>query len=291
MSTLKKFDTLALIIVTSLIAVDAYLWFVIFSQGSVREAHEYFLDVGQGDSELIVLPGNIKIMTDAGPTSAVIDALQKVLPQGDRYIDIAIVSHPELDHFGGYLDVLDRYDVGAFVYNGRDGDTKEWWTLLTKIAAKHIPLITLGAGDVIRYSGVEIDLLSPDETFIRSAELNDTGLVELVKTDGFRTLLSADTGSNVEDYLLQDGTDLRADILKVPHHGSKYASDDAFLRAVDPKVAVIEVGAKNVYGHPSKEALARLASSTRAAIFRTDRDGTVEIFSRDGAIKIVKEKQ
>lgn len=288
--TLKKFDTLALIIITSLAAVNAYIWYLVFFENAAHETREYFLDVGQGDSELIVFPQNVKILTDAGPTSAVVDALQKVLAAGDRYIDLAVVTHPEMDHFGGYLDILDRYDVGAFIYNGRTGDAKEWPVLLAKIAAKHIPLITLGAGDRIHYAENEVDLLSPDGDFARSAEFNDTGLVELVKSGGFRTLLTADTGANVEDYLMAHGVDLRADVLKVPHHGSKYASDSAFLRAVDPKAAVIEVGAKNVYGHPSKEALERLASSTQALIFRTDEDGTIAIWAEEGKLKLEKEK-
>jgi competence protein ComEC len=86
------------------------------------------------------------------------------------------------------------------------------------------------------------------------------------------------------------GIDVRADVLKVPHHGSKYASDDAFLRAVNPKVAVIEVGAKNTYGQPASSTLARLASSTNALVLRTDQNGTVEIYHEDGKLKIVKEK-
>lgn len=296
----RKFDTLALIIVASLIAVDAYVWFIIFSQCGVQGTREYFLDVGQGDSELLVFPGNVKIMTDAGPTSAVVDALQKVSPSGDRYIDIAIISHPDLDHFGGYLDVLDRYEVGAFVYNGRDGDSEAWRELLEKITAKHIPLVTLGAGDNIRYGKNMINILSPDKIFAESAETNDTSLVEMVSVDttssgtvgssGFRTLLTGDAGFNVEDYLVKNGVRLQADVLKVAHHGSKYASGSAFLCTVKPKAAVIEVAAKNVYGHPSKETLARLASSTHAAIVRTDQDGTIEIWAEEGKLKIAKEK-
>jgi competence protein ComEC len=94
----------------------------------------------------------------------------------------------------------------------------------------------------------------------------------------------------VENWLAQNIKDLHADILKVPHHGSKYSSGDAFLRAVDPSVAVIEVGAKNVYGQPGAATLARLASSTHAEIFRTDQNGTVEIYYENGKLMIVREK-
>lgn len=295
---LRKFNTRALIITASLVAVNIYAWFVIFAQTGLRETHEYFLDVGQGDSELTVFPGNVKIMTDAGPaSSAVVRALERALPADDRYIDIAIASHPDLDHVGGYLDILDRYDIGVFVCNGRDGATDAWRQLMEKIKEKNIPVITLGAGDRIRYEKNEINILSPNSLFIQSAETNDTSLVELVQINsgeagGFRTLLTADAGFNVEENLLtQNAGALRADVLKVAHHGSKYSSGDGFLRAVRPTIAVIGVGTKNVYGHPTKETLGRIASSTHAAVFRTDRDGTVEIFSRGGKLNVTKEKE
>jgi competence protein ComEC len=294
METLKKFDTLGLIIILSLLTLDGFIWFAIFRERASPGPSDYFLDVGQGDGELVMFDGNIKVMTDAGPDGKVRDSLEKVMPVGDRYVDIAIVSHPQLDHFNGYAYLLDvGYRFGVFIYNGRADDpgVKAWPELLQKIRSKNIPLLTLGKGDSIHSGENEIDLLSPDKDFAQSAELNDTAFVELVKTPSMKTLLTADTGFNVEELLLARGMDIRADVLKVGHHGSKYSSEDAFLRAVDPKIAVIEVGAKNVYGHPAKETLARIVSSTRALILRTDRDGTVEIFSEGGKLKAIKEKQ
>lgn len=296
----RKFDTPSLIVVVSFVAVDAYVWFVIFSQAGLASAHEYFLDVGQGDSEIVIFPGNVKIMTDAGPATkspaAVVDSLQKVLPAGDRYVDLAIISHPDSDHFAGYIDILDRYEIGAFVYNGRDGDSNAWRELMAKIASKNIPLVTLGAGDTIHYEKNTIDILSPDKMFVQSAETNDTSIVEMLTADAgspgaFQTLFTGDAPFSVEDYLVKSGADLRADVLKVAHHGSKYASGSAFLRTVNPSAAAISVGVKNVYGHPSKETLARIASSTHAIVFRTDQNGTIEIFSGGGKLKIITEKE
>jgi len=302
------------IIILAIIALDVFIWHEMFSTGfftsigfgnhaAASVARDYFLDVGQGDSELIIFPGNIKVMTDAGPDDAVLASLARALPPDDTYLDLAIISHPQADHFNGFNFILDHYRVGAFIYNGRDDDPPnvQWSGLKAKIAAKGIPFITLGAGDKIRIgAGVatstrdEIDILSPSLAFDQSAELNDTGFVELIKTPEFRTLLTADTGFNVEDWLLEnrgDGAvDIRADVLKVPHHGSNYASNAAFLRAVAPRVAVIEVGAKNTYGHPGKDTLARLASSTHAVVYRTDQNGTVEAWPDDGNLKVKKDK-
>jgi competence protein ComEC len=308
-------DPLSILLALGLIAADVVMWYqIIFATASATMTpgavsatsppRIYFLDVGQGDSELVVFPGNIKIMTDAGPDNKVLQSLASVMPQSDTYIDLAIVSHPELDHFGGYNSVLDHYRVGAFIYNGRDAEpgNAAWAQLRAKIKDKNIPLMTLGQGDVIHYATNEIDILSPDSDFAQSGELNDTGLVEFIKTPQLTALFTADTGFNVENVLLawasasashstsSSHLDLHADVLKIAHHGSKYASGDAFLRAVSPKVAVIGVGAKNTFGQPSKEALARIASSTKAQVFRTDQDGTVAVTAAGGAITVLKEK-
>lgn len=277
-----------MIIIVSLIALTVVVWWnIVSSSNASRVARAYFLDVGEGDSELVVFPGNIKVMTDAGPDESVLASVGTVMPSGDDYIDLAVISHPQLDHFNGYYYLLDHYRIGAFIWNGRDDapTVTEWAALLAKIRSKNIPIITLGGGDAIRYKNNEIDILSPDPDFAVSAELNDTVLVELVKTSGFRALLTADIGFNVEDHLLAQGKDLRADILKVAHHGSKFSSGDAFLKTVNPEIAVIEVGAKNKYGHPANETLARIASSTNAVILRTDQKGTIAIAAKNGKLK------
>ena len=270
---------IAVILIFFAVVFDGFVWYEIFFAGPSAHAAIHFLDVGQGDSELVVLPGNIKVMTDAGPDYSVSRSLEKVMPATDRYIDLAIVSHPQLDHFNGFNDLIHRYTFGAFIVNGRD-DTptvREWPQLVKALHDAHIPIIILGAGDRIRVGLSSIDILSPNGAFAQSGELNDTGFVELVRTPEFRALLTADIGFSVEEWLAQSGLDIRADILKVPHHGSKTSSGSAFLSAVSPKVAVIEVGAKNRYGHPTQEAMERIASSGVQAMLRTDRDGTVSI--------------
>ncbi len=277
------------IVIALLAVLLIFVWGDIAFSKSNSEPEFYFLDVGQGDSELVVFPGNVKIMTDAGPDQKVVKSVERAIGS-DTYIDIGIVSHPQLDHFNGFNFLLDKYKFGAFIINGRD-DTKtvhEWPELLKKIHEKHIPLITLGAGDNILFASNSISMLSPNAAYIQSGELNDTGFVELIQTGGARALFTADIASNVEEYVSKK-FDIRADILKVPHHGSKYSSSDLFLGAVKPKVAVIEVGKNNRYGHPTKEALARLASST-PNVFRTDQDGTVKIAVEGNKLSVFAEK-
>ncbi|OGY99616.1 MAG: hypothetical protein A2945_03150 [Candidatus Liptonbacteria bacterium RIFCSPLOWO2_01_FULL_52_25] len=284
---MKRSNGLSIIILFALAALTGFVWYQLVFGAPVNSLRMYFLDVGQGDGTLAVFPGGVKVLTDAGPDRKVVASLEKVLPPGDRYIDIATITHPQLDHFNGFNYVLDHYGVGAFITNGRS-ETKtvrEWPEFLKKIREKNIPLITLGAGDGIRYDTNRIDFLSPNVGFLQSAELNDTGLVGLLQTPEFRALLVADIGFNVEDYLVSQGTDLRADILKVGHHGSKYSSGSEFLKTVRPKIAVIGVGERNTYGHPAKEALERLTATTQH-IFRTDLNGTVEIRAENGKLKV-----
>lgn len=288
---MKNLDGLSKIIVLALIGCAAFVWFEVFAGKPSALPQLYFLDVGQGDAELAIFPGNIKVLTDAGPDKKIVQSLSRAVG-GVHYIDIGIISHPQLDHFNGFNYLLDSYRFGAFIFNGRmdSPGVGEWRTLLDKIKFQNIPLITLGAGARLRYaSGSEIDFLSPDKNFIQSAELNDTALVELVKMPAFKALFTSDAGSNIEDYLVKSGVELAADVLKVGHHGSKYSSSEEFLRAVQPKVAAIEVGVKNTYGHPTADALTRLASAA-AKIFRTDQNGTVEVLADAQKLKVYTEK-
>src|SRR5258708_35720976 len=103
MEFLKRFDTLGLIIILSLVVLDGFFWFTIFRESAaVRGTRDYFLDVGQGDGELMVFEGNIKVMTDAGPDNKVVDSLGKVMPAGERYLDVEIIFYPQVDPFNSY---------------------------------------------------------------------------------------------------------------------------------------------------------------------------------------------
>ncbi len=283
-----KLHNRTVIVFCALVVLDIAAWGTIFAARPGVPAI-YFLDVGQGDSELVVFPGNVKILTDAGPDQKIVRSLENAIP-GERYIDLAVVSHVQKDHFGGFNDVLKHYRVGAFIVNGRaDAEAEsEWNALLREIERQNIPLIVLGVGDAVRVGAARVDILSPDEDWIQSGAPNDTGLVEKITLPSLTALFTADTGFEIEKHLLGRGVDLRADILKVGHHGSKYSSSEEFLTAVRPAVAAIGVG-KNTYGHPARETLARLARFAKN-VFRTDSDGTVKIEAYGRKLRIITEK-
>jgi competence protein ComEC len=284
-------DRLSIILLIALLGGDAFLWHRIAAGGD-GGPYAAILDIGQGDSTLVVLDSGIKILTDAGPDASVTRELEEVFVPGDRYIDLAIITHPQLDHFNGFLDVIKRYEIGAFIVNGREADDSApgsaWRALREAIDAKHIPLITLRAGDRIRIHEETVDILSPNADLVRSGELNDTGIVQLVRGRGWRMLLTADIGFTAEDELRRQ-VGLRADILKVGHHGSKYSTGGAFLQSVSPRIATISVGARNRYGHPTEETMNRLRENG-VQLFRTDTQGTIRIFPVDGRFMVRTER-
>ena len=129
---------------------DFLIWKSIILNKPNSDTEIYFLDVGQGDSELVILPGGIKVLIDAGPNSKVVNELESILRPTDRYIDLLVLSHPETDHFNGFIDVLKRYQVGAFIYNGRAGTAQSWKELAKIVEENKIQVFIFGQGDKIK---------------------------------------------------------------------------------------------------------------------------------------------
>ncbi len=265
-----------------LLIANVFLWHNVLSFANPDSAY-YFLDVGQGDSSLLIFPGGVKLLIDGGPGSKLSHQLDKILPAGDKYIDIVLMTHPQLDHFEGLIDVVKNYDVGVFLSPGRERDMSAYNYLLEQLDKKQIRHIALGAGDSIGYEDIVIDVLSPTLANLKSKELNDTGVVLMINQDGIRSLLTADVGGKLEKAILKK-YNLDADILKVGHHGSKYSTGKEFLAEVTPKISLIEVG-KNSYGHPTKDTLSRLAS-IGSQVFRTDQSGNIKITFAGGKLKV-----
>ncbi|MEK7194047.1 MAG: MBL fold metallo-hydrolase [Patescibacteria group bacterium] len=282
-----KIDNWIILIILFLAVFDVFIWGQIVFSAPNKNTEVYFLDVGQGDSELAVLPGNVKILIDAGPNRKVLDELTSALSPFDRYIDLVVLSHPQLDHFAGLIDVLKRYQVGAFVFNGRRGETAAFGDLEKIINENKIPIIILGEKDKIKYQDSRFDVLSPSKNLLSSAELNDTTLVLRLLSQNAKILFTGDIDSKIENYLAEK-YELDVDVLKIAHHGSKFSSSEEFLRAATPKLTIIEVG-KNSYGHPTEQVLNRLAL-IGAQIFRTDKDGTIKLVLDNGRINIFEEK-
>ncbi len=234
-----------------------------------------FLNVGQGDAELVGLPGGATLLIDGGPARGnVLHALAEVLPVTQRTIDLVALTHAQADHFAGLIEVLSRYRVGAFLWTGRAGTGVAYEALMHALQEHHVLLVVLRRGDVVRSGKGIVRVVSPDAALAASRDLNDTSLVLQAEFASTTTLFTGDIGKSAERSIANA---LRApvSILKVPHHGSKGSVSAAFTDVLRPALAVVEVG-KNSYGHPSPEALADLAR-VGARVFRTDEDGTITV--------------
>jgi competence protein ComEC len=277
---LQKHKNRVIIIVIVLIALDTLVYWQIFALSDRRgDLLFYFLEVGQGDGSLVVLPGGVKILIDGGPPNGrVLEALAKALPPTERYLDLVILSHPELDHFGGLIEVLRRYRVGIFIHNGRAGTASAFEELKAVINEKGVKTINLGAGDRIRHQKSVMRIISPDSELVKRGVSNDTSLVFALEAGGARALFTGDISAAIEEKLVGFSEWAPVDILKVAHHGSKYSSSARFLSVARPRLAAIGVG-KNFYGHPTREALSRLLAAG-ATIYRTDQDGTIKVLLR-----------
>ena len=238
------------------------------------------LDVGQGDAIFIEAPNGNQILIDGGPDKNVLQELARVMPFYDRSIDVVLLTHPQMDHLAGLIDVLARFRVDYAVESGASHAIAEYAAWKRAIDKEGAERVIVRRGERIWLSSdVYLDILSP-ETIDVKGDPNETMVVVRLVYGKTSVLLTGDLTKKGEARMLQSGDEIASDFLKVAHHGSKDSSTAQFLRAVSPAIAAISVGAKNRYGHPTKETLSRLTSAG-ADVLRTDTDGTI-IFESDG---------
>lgn len=240
------------------------------------EAKVVFLDVGQGDSILISLPGQIEILIDGGPTDEVIASLGRYLPFFDRAIELVILTHPHADHLRGVNAMLERYNVGAVMLTGVRHESRTYERFFDLLRNEGARLYLAQAGDRVVWNGEEIlTVLSPERIMLGQTvrDPNQTSIVTKLNLGGLTFLLSGDAEAEIERQLLAKNLAGDVDVLKVSHSGSRGGTSNEFLAATRPEVAVISVG-QNSYGHPHPETLGRLGR-LGSKILRTDERGDI----------------
>lgn len=252
----------------------------------------YFLDVGQGDSGFIVTPSGQQILIDGGPSDVVISKISSRMPFYDKDIDVLIASHKHSDHISGLMNVLDRYDVKNIVDTkiGYASSEVSKWDQLKRVEGAN-EIEAKAGGYIDLGEGIAITFLHPDSTLEGKASKNpnDDSIVAMLQYKNFRVLFVGDAGAKVENAMMASGINLSADVLKVGHHGSATSTSTKFLSAVSPKVATIEVGSKNTFGHPSPIVISRLENNG-IKYYRTDADGDIEVVSDGNFFKVNKSK-
>ncbi|MDD5043616.1 MAG: MBL fold metallo-hydrolase [Patescibacteria group bacterium] len=237
-----------------------------------------FCDVGQGDGIIIRTPEKQTILIDGGPDNSIVYKLGKYLPFYDKDIETMILTHPHEDHFIGLIETLRRYKIKNIYFTPAVGDSPIYSIWLEELkkegAEEHLvgEIFDIPLGDKLHLK------LIPPPSGVLLDDLNDTSIVGQMSYGNDFFLFTGDMSAKTEEVLLKSGLNLETAVLKVGHHGSKYSSSLDFLKATDPEIAVISVGARNKFGHPSYRTLKNLEKSG-AAIYRTDRDGDVVIYS------------
>jgi competence protein ComEC len=268
-------------LVAGLAIVVLLVWAAAFSLPDGK-LHVTFLDVGQGDAILIQTPQGQKVVVDGGPSpTALLTALGRRMPFWDRTIDLVVLTHPHDDHVSGLIPVLERYKVRAFLDGGQEHPTPTYTHCLELIQEKGIPYQLARSGVRIQLGeGLQMKILHPKDEFLSgtNSDVNNNSIVLRLVYGRISFLLAGDVEEEAEAVLLFSNENLASTILKSPHHGSDTSLNPRFLEAVNPRLAVIQVGADNKFGHPDPTTLAELEEHD-VTVLRTDQNGTVEVVS------------
>jgi competence protein ComEC len=249
------------------------------------------LDVGQGDAILVEGAMGGRVLIDGGPDPDRLRALLDArVPAWDRRIDVVVLTHPHEDHAAGLVGLLGRYRIGNFFEPGMAGPGPGYIALAGLLENSGQHRGRLATGDRFTVDAGAFRVLWPDRGSVPATPsdegtgINNVSIVLQLTVGRCTFLLMGDVEQGIDPILLGRGLP-RADMLKVAHHGSGTATTQPFLDAVRPRVAVVSVGAKNRYGHPNRQTIARLEGATDH-LFRTDRDGSVTVATDGTALRV-----
>ena len=249
---------------------------------ALRPLKVHFVDIGQGDAEYIELPNGRNVLIDGGPTAGTGERsiAQFLSRKNVTKLDYVVLTHPHADHYNGLKYVFSNLPVANF-YDTQLDDSSPAPIQAVREQARNIPGIRISypaPGDSLDWDpAVQVKVFnSCSEPSKTGREPNSCSIVLKVTYQNTSVFFTGDMPAKVESVITDKfGAQLRSEVLKVGHHGSSGSSSEKFLKAVQPKLAFIEVGADNNYGHPRPDTLARLQAAG-ATIYRTDLDGTLE---------------
>ncbi|MBQ7779314.1 MAG: MBL fold metallo-hydrolase [Clostridia bacterium] len=239
----------------------------------------HFLDVGQGDCSLIVMPNGRTVLIDASVKDEGKNILEYLSYQKVTHIDYFILTHPHADHIGGAREVIETLSVGKVVMTDIETDTATFENLLLAIDKKNIPVHIAKVGDIIKLDNANMKVLGPAE---KTDDLNNMSIVLRLDYGKTSFLFTGDAEEPSEKDMLEkfSPNEFRADVIKIGHHGAKTSSSLDFITAVSPQYAVISCGKDNSYGHPHTETINTL-NKLGIKYYRTDEVGNL-VFSSDG---------
>jgi competence protein ComEC len=258
------------------------VWSTALSAGPPSSLTVRFFDVGQGDSALLTSPGGVSILVDGGPDPA--QVARELVALGIKRLNLVIASHPHADHVVGIPAVLARIPVGVLLDPGCKDDSPDGAALDEAATSEHLTVRHPRAGDVMQVGDVRLEFLSPDRCWSGTeSDANNDAIVVRATVGEDSVLFATEPEEPAQQVLLDEGADLHADVLKVPHHGAA-TSIEPFFEAVQAQVAIVSVG-PNTYGHPVPEVLDWIRA-TGAEVHRTDREGTITVSFGDRGVLV-----
>jgi competence protein ComEC len=239
------------------------------TQNNLGDLKIHYIDVGQGDSELIQVEGK-NILIDAGTSDK--KALNYLKSIGITTIDYAIATHPHEDHIGSMDDVISNIKVINFYAPKATTTTKTFENMINALKSKNLQITVPKVGDTLTIGNATFTFLAPNSA--KYEDLNNYSIVCKLKYGNNSFLFDGDAEALSENEILAKQLDIKADVLKLGHHGSNSSTSQEFLNKVNPKYAIISCGKDNDYGHPHKETLDKL-NAKNISVFRTDLEGTI----------------
>lgn len=236
-----------------------------------------FLDVKQGDA-ILISQGKNQILIDGGKDGRLLlEKLGKYIPFWDRNIEMIVATHPDQDHIGGLIDILNSYHVDLILKTNAKSESETYKKFEEEIIKEKSQKIEAKKDVTIKLSyNTTADVLFPINSLADAIDgvSNENSVVIKLTYGTNKFLFTGDLPNMQETKIINSGKDLTAQVLKVSHHGSKYATENDFLGIVKPADAIISVGKNNQYGHPNQEVLDRLLQH-KIKIFRTDEMGDI----------------
>ncbi len=279
---IKRYGIIGVLVIALIAFFISRLGYFDKSAEPVDGASVIFVDVGQGDCEIIRLEDGRNILIDAGTNEGEDELVKKIKDYGIEKFDVVIATHPHEDHIGGMDAVIDNFDIGCVYMPDVVTTTKTFENLLDSIENKNLEVKKAKAGvSVINEENISMVFVAPNSD--KYDDLNNYSAVLKFTYGKCSFLFTGDAEKLSEKEMLENSMDVSADVLKVGHHGSSTSSGKSFIEAVNPKYAIIEVGQDNEYGHPHKETMEELEG---VEIYRTDLQGDITAICDGDNIKI-----
>lgn len=256
---------------------------------SENEISVSFVDVGQGDCELI-MTGNCNILIDSGDVMSVNKTMGFLRSSGVKRLDIVIVTHPHDDHFGGMSEILRNFPIGEVIVPKMEMRGSSYEKLMNAVRERNISIRNAVSGErLFLGNNTFLDILAP--LYDNYEDENDFSVTAKLIHGETSFLFTGDLGKWGELDLVDANVDLDADVLKVGHHGSAGSSCEEFLKRVTPKIAVFETGAINYYGHPTGTVFERLAAVGCKETYSTANNGNIVIVSNGAELHVETERE